>query len=121
MPSLRTPKGKKAYQEYMAATPVTDACALCKKSAIRAFKLWKITENLFPYDLIAKTHHMLMPIRHTEEAGLTADEIMELSGIKNLLINEDYDWIIEATPKNKSIPNHFHVHLVVGKSSQLEA
>ncbi len=115
MSSLRTPEGKRAYQEYLANSPVSDICALCDKPALRTFKLWKITENSFPYDLIAKEHHMLVPIRHTKEADLTVNEIMELSGIKNQIIEEDYDWIIEATLKNKSIPNHFHLHLLVGK------
>jgi hypothetical protein len=58
---------------------------------------------------------MLVPIRHTTEADLTVNEIMELAGIKSQIIAEEYDWIIEPTPKNKSIPDHFHLHLIVGK------
>lgn len=115
MPSLRTPEGKHAYQEYLKDSALCDSCALCEKSALRTFKLWKIVNNSFPYDLIAKEHHMLMPLRHTTEADLTVDEIMELSGIKNHAIEQDYDWIIEPMPKNKSIPDHFHLHLLVGK------
>lgn len=121
MPSLRTPEGKRAYQEYMATMPATDACALCEKPALRAYKHWKIIDNSFPYDLIAKDHHMLVPLRHVTEADLTIDEIMELAGIKNHHLEEDYDWIIEATLKNKSIPSHFHLHLIVGKPSRPDA
>ncbi|MBP7741550.1 MAG: hypothetical protein KA104_02580 [Candidatus Pacebacteria bacterium] len=115
MPSLRTLEGKKAYQEYLAQTPVSGTCPLCEKFALRTFKLWKIVPNAFPYDAIAKEHHMLVPLRHSTEAELTVDEIMELSGIKNHAVDQDYDWIIEAMPKNKSIADHFHLHLIVGK------
>ncbi len=115
MPSLRTLEGKKAYQEYLAQTPVSGTCPLCEKFALRTFKLWKIVENSFPYDLIAREHHMLVSLRHITESGLTADELRELLEIKNHAIEEDYDWIIEPVHKNKSIPDHFHLHLLVGK------
>ena len=74
MPSLRTPEGKKKYQEYLKTEPSGHACSLCEKEAIKQFTYWKITENAFPYDLIAKTHHMATPLRHITEDELNAEE-----------------------------------------------
>ncbi len=118
MPSLRTPEGKKRYQEYMQSAPMNEECTLCKKPAIQEYKYWKITENRFPYDLIAETHTMIMPIRHVTEMDLTHEEKGEFLALKMNTLAEVYDYIIEPTSKNKSIPGHFHLHLIVGKSSK---
>jgi hypothetical protein len=115
MVSLRTLEGKKKYQEYLKAENPSGACSLCEKNPLKIFKYWKVVENSFPYDQIAKVHHMIMPMRHVLEDKLWAEELEELRQIKNVFINAEYDWIIEATYKNKSIPNHFHLHLIVGK------
>ena len=116
MSSLRTPETKLKYQEYLGA-PVVGGCDLCRKPALQSFTYWKITENRFPYDLIAETHHMLLPIRHVTEEQFTPEEITELLMIKRSTVAEEYEWIIEASPKKKSIPSHFHLHLIVGKTS----
>ena len=115
MPSLRTPEGKEKYRDYLKNEQPGGPCSLCEKEGLRSFKFWKITENSFPYDLIAKTHHMIVPLRHIPETGLHEKEIQELNEIKQGFINTEYDYIIEATPKNKSIPGHYHLHLIVGK------
>jgi hypothetical protein len=106
---------KQRYKEYQASHPDNGTCALCDKKPIQAFKYWKVTSNEFPYDLIASEHHMLVPMRHVTEKELTADELHEFSEIKSAYIASKYDYIIEATPKNKSIPTHFHLHLIIGK------
>ena len=115
MPSLRTPEGKKIYQDHLEAQKPSDPCALCAKGALKDFAFWKVTDNSFPYDKIAKTHHMLVPRRHVSEKELSREELEELRSIKDSYINEGYDWIIEATRRSKSIPDHFHLHLIVGK------
>jgi hypothetical protein len=115
MASLRTEAMKARYKEYAANHPATDSCPLCSKMPLRTFTYWKITENQFPYDLIARDHHMVIPLRHVTENELTAEERAELSEIKATFINPKYDFIIEATPQNKSIPQHFHLHLIVAK------
>lgn len=98
-------------------TPVTNACVLCEKVSVKEFTYWKITENQFPYDLIAKTHHMLMPLRHVAESGFSEEELKEFALIKGELMEGEYDWLIESTVRNKSIPSHFHLHLIVAKPS----
>jgi hypothetical protein len=49
------------------------------------------------------------------EAELSAEELREFALIKREVIDAGYDNIIEATTKNKSLPAHFHLHLIVGK------
>jgi hypothetical protein len=114
-PTLRTPEAEHLYRAYRASLDPDAPCALCTKApAIQSFRHWKIAENSFPYDRIAEKHDLLMPIRHVTEAELTNEEIQELSEIKNTAIDE-YNWILEPTHNNKSIPGHFHLHLIVGK------
>lgn len=114
MPSLRTQQTENNYREYRKNNPSVD-CSLCEKPALKTFTYWKIIENTFPYDKIAKIHHMIVPIRHVTEEGLSVDELYELKKLKDTVLNEDYEYIIEATHKTKSIPSHFHLHLIVVK------
>jgi hypothetical protein len=116
MSSLRTSEGSKKYQEYLQNETSENICPLCDKESLKDFPFWKLVENSFPYDQIAKIHHMLVSARHVSEEELTGEELEELSMIKKTFINSEYDWIIEPTYKNKSIPGHFHLHLIVGKS-----
>ena len=117
MASLRTKEGKAKHQEYRNNTPKEHGCPLCNKPSIDTFKYWKITDNSFPYDLIADKHHMLIPIRHVVEGDLSAEERNEMFEIKKGVVDAKYDYIIEATDKEKSIPDHFHLHLIIGKNS----
>jgi len=59
---------------------------------------------------------MVVPIRHITETGLSKEELEEFASLKKDVIDPGYDYIIEATTKNKSIPAHFHLHLIVGKN-----
>ncbi|MDB5259692.1 MAG: hypothetical protein JWO73_900 [Candidatus Taylorbacteria bacterium] len=106
---------KQQHKEYQQSAAPSGACPLCEKPALRTFAHWKITGNKFPYDLIAKTHHMLIPIRHVTETGLNEAELKEYQQLKAAVVHPEYDYIIEATTKNKSVPAHFHLHLIVGK------
>ncbi len=90
-------------------------CPLCHAEALKTFRFWKIVNNNFPYDAIAKIHHMIVPLRHTKERGLNAEELDELLQIKEEVLNSEYDYLIEAALKNRSIPEHFHLHLVISK------
>lgn len=92
-------------------------CALCVKPVLTAFTYWKIIPNDFPYDVIAERHDMLVPIRHVTELELTPEEREEFLAIKNSDAQE-YDYLIEGTYKIKSIPEHFHIHLVIGNGPQ---
>ncbi len=79
------------------------------------FTHWRITENRYPYDRIAVTHHLLSPKRHVTDSELSEDELTELKDIRQAKLNQDYTFIMEALPRGRSIPAHFHLHLIVPK------
>jgi diadenosine tetraphosphate (Ap4A) HIT family hydrolase len=113
---LRTKEGAKRYQEYRDAGCLEEnGCVLCVAESLADFKHWRIIPNRFPYDLVAKEHHMLIPNRHVIEHELTDEERKELLTLKHEHL-EKYDYFIEANDGKKSIPEHFHLHLIVGKS-----
>jgi diadenosine tetraphosphate (Ap4A) HIT family hydrolase len=112
--TLRTTESQEVYENY-AKNNKDDGCALCLKASLRDFNYWRIVKNDFPYDKIAEIHDILIPIRHAREGDLNEQELQELMKIKESHVNEAYEYMIEATAKNKSIPNHFHLHLIVAK------
>lgn len=112
--NLRTTESHARYRAYIDAGGLQNSCALCTKSAKQTFSHWKIIPNDFPYDLIAEAHDMIVPIRHVTEQEITPEEWREYQEIKTGVL-QDYDYLIEATSKTKSIPAHFHIHLIVGK------
>lgn len=90
-------------------------CALCTEAEIiKTFTHWKITVNEFPYDLIAQTHHMIFPIAHVAEEDISPEAWQEFREIKKDYI-QLYDMIIEGTSRMKSIPEHYHLHLILEK------
>lgn len=115
MGSLRTQETKERYGKLLASGVLEHGCVLCKMEPIKEFKHWKIIKNDFPYDKIAKTHHMIIPVRCVEESGLTDEELKELKEIKHNYLFPTYEWILEATEKKKSVPGHFHLHLIISK------
>lgn len=111
---LRTPEQAAAYREYRTNKPAEAPCPLCAAEAIKTFTYWKIIPNRFPYDRIAREHDMIVPLRHVTEDKLSEKERTELTAVKRDYLQR-YDYFIEATSKTKSIPEHFHIHLLVGK------
>lgn len=89
-------------------------CVLCSAAAIQTFQYWKIINNDFPYDRIATVHHMIIPLRHVREDGLTAAEQAEFRTIKQGELQK-YDYIFEPTDHQRSIPDHYHAHLMVAR------
>ncbi len=112
---LRSPDAQKKYKEHQALHK-DDPCPLCQGEAIKTFQYWKIMSNLFPYDRIAETHHMILPIRHVTEEYLSEEELDEFLRIKHEYIFEEYEVIIEASGPEKSIPEHHHLHLIITKA-----
>mgnify|MGYP001579346225 CR=1 FL=1 len=112
-------RSKKVYEKYekvKASEALQKGCSLCKKAkSLKNFKHWRIVNNKFPYDKVAKIHHMVIPKRHTIYEELNKIEKEELDLIRATHINLKYEAILEATNKEKSIPDHFHLHLMVMK------
>jgi hypothetical protein len=119
MATLRSPETKIKYKEWINAKAPSDACPLCEREPLETFKFWKLIDNKFPYDRVAKTHHTLVTLRHVPETELSDEEKDELIEIKRGYANERYDYVLEATPKALSIPEHFHVHFMVIKDFEI--
>lgn len=82
--------------------------------------MWKIVKNDFPYDKVASRHDMLIPLRHCIESNLTSEELREFVQIKRD-ISDQYDMFLENTnEKTRSIPEHFHLHLLQIKESEIK-
>lgn len=112
--SFRTKECNALYDAYKLTPEFSRGCVLCAREAVREFSWWKIIVNKFPYDRVASVHDMLVPKRHVTEDELSEDEKRELREIKRTELH-DYQFIIEPTPNVKSIPAHFHLHLIVSK------
>ena len=110
--TLRTRKSEEAYAEFRAKGGRGVPCALCAEDVIQTFKHWKIITNLYPYDRIAKVHHMVLPLRHATGSHITEEEWAELDELKKGYINEHYEYFLEPVLRNKSIPTHYHLHLI---------
>lgn len=112
--TFRTKETEEIYRKYKENIPIDCKCVLCALPSIRDFKYWRIVKNDFPYDLIAETHDMILPIRHVKETELTEEEKTELLEIKADYLNI-YDAILEATVRMKTVPAHHHLHVIVTK------
>lgn len=116
--SLRTIKTKEEYDKFQAEGNLKNGCKLCDKNEddlIQEFKYWKIIKNKFPWDLISKLNHLMIPKRHTIYGELNEEEKKEQDFIKSDYIEGRYDIIAEALPHAMSIPEHYHSHLIVLK------
>ncbi|MEI6281055.1 MAG: hypothetical protein WCP17_03605 [bacterium] len=113
--ALRTKESQQKYLNLISNGYLTNECKLCTAPSVKDFEHWRIINNKYPYDLIAKTNHMVIPKRHTVEKELTESEKKELESIKHEYIDKEYDMLIEVVNRAKSIPSHFHTHLIVEK------
>ncbi len=111
---VRTKEMDEKYKKWIADGKLDQGCNLCNAPSIKDFKYWRIIDNLFPWDQIAKIQHMIIPKRHVIYKELTPEEKLEYDEIK-LTDMEEYHLSAEATNKRKSIPGHFHVHLIILK------
>ena len=108
--TLRTIRTQARYERHTAFT-LPKHCYLCSAPPIRNYKHWKIIENQYPYDEIATMHHMVVSVYHAREAALHNEALEEYARVKNDL-HQEYDVILENTHKQKSIPEHHHLHLL---------
>jgi len=116
MYNLRTKETHDAYEIVRTTQNFKENCPLCsEKEVICEFTHWKLVRNLYPYDKVAEIHDMIVPKHHVTEEELTGDEEHELFELKHTFLNENYILLIEALKNSKSIPAHFHLHLIVPK------
>ncbi|MEI6864168.1 MAG: hypothetical protein WCK46_02260 [Candidatus Adlerbacteria bacterium] len=114
--TLRKPETEAAYQAMKDSGVMQEVCRLCEEDVTMTFTHWKLVPNRFPYDKVFEPCDMLIPIRHTAE--LNEEEKTEFEEIKKSYINSHYRYIMEATHSTKSIPQHYHVHVVEIKEEE---
>ena len=84
--------------------------------AIEEWGYWKIVPDQFPYDRISKTHHLLVPKRiFASSKDMTAEERKEYESILETYAKENYDVYIKKLSDNKTVPGHYHLHLLTLK------
>jgi diadenosine tetraphosphate (Ap4A) HIT family hydrolase len=105
-----------AYEQIKQTGHLDTCCPLCDEVSIKEFTHWRIITNNYPYDAITQVHHMLVPKRHCKEDALTDSERAELLTLKEDDLDE-YDFLLESNRHKRSIPAHFHIHLLVPKEN----
>jgi diadenosine tetraphosphate (Ap4A) HIT family hydrolase len=92
-----------------------------EEEALKIFDYWFIADNIFPYDTIATTHHLLFPRREgiLKWSDLNNEELQELQDLREKYFCEEYEMISENMPKNRTGSSHFHLHLLVLKRKEL--
>ncbi len=92
--SLRLPEVEEAYRAHRKSQPEDAGCPLCSdEPALHIFNHWRIVINAFPYGKFAEVHHMLIPLRHVDERGLTQEEKEELVEIKHTHLADTYQYL----------------------------
>jgi len=110
---LRTEKTATAYENAQEEQVAGSTCRLCADpEVIREYEHWRLMPNRFPYDRLFSKSDMLVLRRHSDEYGIREDERAELLELKTSVLVDEYDAFLEQLPKQRSIPHHFHVHLV---------
>jgi len=108
----RTKETHERYQTDRQKDVVSDTCPLCAEESIMEFTHWRVIPNKYPYDEIALQHTMIIPKLHVNEHELEENALIELCELKEGFLNDEYLYIMEALPGTKSIPGHFHLHLI---------
>lgn len=92
---------------------------LADEPTLQAWKYWRLIDNAFPYDVLFKTHHMLVPKRVVVEQDLNELERQELEAIF-VELSTRYSCRLVNFPDSQSIKKHFHIHLLTFKDDRDE-
>jgi len=115
---LRSPKTEAHYLEQRKLraenSELYPPFSPTEKDAIEVFDHWMIIPNDFPYDAVSIQHDMLFTRRPAvfDWDLLNQEELKELSLLKKTHIAESYDVFYENLPKGRTVPGHFHIHLL---------
>jgi len=82
-----------------------------KRKVIFDFDDWLVIRNDFPYDLLYRKHHLLIP----KVAFSKFTDISRVSQVRYHVIlsklEEHYDLYFVNMAKNRSVRSHWHCHL----------
>ena len=90
------------------------------KEPVDEYKYWVIIEDEFPFDKIAKVHHLLIPKRvFMESTDMTKEEKEEMEYLIGNELPKKYDYILNKLDgRSRSFPDHFHIHLLEIKKTE---
>jgi diadenosine tetraphosphate (Ap4A) HIT family hydrolase len=114
---FRTQATHDAYEAVKAAGGLTNGCRLCEAQTLQDFSHWRVIPNMFPYDAVATKHTMLIPKRHVTEVELNDAEKTELLELKASEHFVGYNYLFESLHSTRSIPDHYHLHLLKVKDA----
>jgi diadenosine tetraphosphate (Ap4A) HIT family hydrolase len=104
------------HERYQSAPK--DPNFMVNAPSIKEYEYWRIIENKFPYDTIAKVHHMLVPKQQTASwLDISLSESAELDLLIMYELPKDYDMILLNFPKAQSVKDWLHFHLIVVKEA----
>lgn len=111
--TLRITKTQKEYMSYL-ENGFDGHCIFCAKDLlIEEYEYWVLLKNKFPYDKCYKNHCLLATKRHISELyELTEEEHKELDKLFDII---PHNQAILNKRSDRSIPRHFHWHLVTIK------
>lgn len=99
-------------QQYYAAKQSDKLIPLTDEPSLHEWNHWTLKDNRFPYDIAFVKHHMLIPKNPpTGRFGLTDEQRDELELILEYFVYPNYDLWFENTPKRRSVPGIYHLHL----------
>ncbi len=106
--SMRTPEGEEKYRQ---AKMSNNLKLLYQEQPIKEFRYWRVVDNRFPHDKIAKVNHMIVLKREAE--GLRHIYLMEWFELLKIIwfIRKDYDTFTYNLPSMSSVKNIPHAHL----------
>jgi len=82
------------------------------ENILHEWKYWVLIPNDFPYDAVLSKHNMLVPKRAFPDLSESTDEeFHELQDIK-LELSGEYDAALENFKSNRSVSEHFHLHVI---------
>ena len=107
---------------YQAAKEAKTTVPLELEPSLEVFKHWRLIENRFPYDIVFRTHHMLLPKRAgvSHRWDLNKEEKDELEQLIKEFIYPVYDLWFENYPKRRSVMGMYHLHLASYHNSREE-
>ena len=108
----KTYRSKKIEEEYQKVLGTLEGkpCFMCNNEPVHTWKRWKLFVNNFPYDEIAEKNMLLCLNDHREE--MNGEDFKELQTIKKLKFMSEYHGLLENLAGSKSIPDHFHFHVI---------
>jgi len=107
----RSPELDQEYRDFLKTKPVPFE----KNKVIENYGDWILVENDYPYDLLYKKHHLLIP--RARVGSFTQLNKISQRRYHTLLahLEDQYDLYFVNMAKGRTVPTHWHCHLAVWK------